>query len=127
MRKLLLALFAVAFTVSLSFAQSVMEPPAPTDQSTQSTSPTKIKFFSGKVKSISVGNVDKGTNSQITVTDDTRQELSFIVESGTLITGNNGSTLTFADIKNDSQVNVQYTSEADGTNKAQAIIITQQK
>jgi len=127
MKKILFALLAVAFVVSLCFAQEPEESSASASQSAPAVSQAEIKSFTGKVYSVSVGNVDEGTKPQITVTDDNGQNLIFVIESGALIADKDGNILAPTDIKNDSKVSVTYTTDADGTNKAQSIKATQQE
>ena len=133
MKKILFALLAVAFVVSLCFAQEsedtsvlVSQPAASTSsQSAPPVSQAETKSFTGKVNSVSVGNVDEGTKSQLTVMDDNGQSLSFVIDSGALIADKEGNTLAPIDINNDSKVTVTYTTDTDGTNKAQSIKATE--
>ena len=128
MKKILFALLAVAFVVSLCYAQESQDPSPSANQSAPSTSQAETKLFTGKVNSVSVGNVDEGTKPQITVTDDNGQNLSFVIDSSALITDKDGNMLVLTDIKNDSKVMATYTIDADGTNKAQSVkVIEQQK
>jgi hypothetical protein len=123
MKKILFALLAVAFAASLCFAQESEESSA--SQSGPPVFQAETKSFTGKVYSVSAGNADEGTKPQITVTDDNGQNLIFVIDSGVLIADNDGNILTPADIKNDSKVTVTYTTDADGTNKAQSIKATE--
>jgi len=127
MKKILFALLAVAFTASLCFAQESEEPSVSASQSAPSTPQAETKSFTGKINSVSVGNVDEGTKPQITVVDDNGKNLSFVIESGALIADKDGNILSPAVIKNDSKVAVTYTTDVDGTNKAQSLKITQQE
>ena len=129
MKKIIFALLAVVFAVSLCFAQESEESSVSASQSTlpvyQPTYQVETKSFTGKVNSVSIGNVDEGTKSQITVTDDNGQNLSLVVDSDALITDKDGNMLDSTDIKNDSKVIVTFTIDADGTNKAQYIKATE--
>ena len=129
MKKIIFALLAVVFAVSLCFAQESEESSVSASQSAppvyQPTYQVETKSFTGKVNSVSIGNVDEGTKSQITVTDDNGQNLSLAVDSDALITDKDGNMLNPTDIKNDSKVIVTFTIDADGTNKAQYIKATE--
>ena len=125
MKKILFALFAVAFAFSLCFAQESEESSASANQSALPVFQAETKSFTGKVDSALVGNADEGAKPQITVTDDNGKNLSFVIESGALIADKDGNILAPADIKNDSKVTVTYTTDADGTNKAQSIEATE--
>ena len=113
MKKIPFSLLAIAFAASLCFAQESEETSASASQSATSTPQAETKSFTGKVKVVSVGNVEEGKEPQITVTDDNGQNLSFVIETVAI--------LTAADIKNGSKVTVTYTTDANGTNKVQSI------
>ncbi len=119
MKKILFALLAVAFAASLCFAQESEES---SSQSAPPLSQSETKSFTGRVNSVSVGNVDVGTKPQIAVVDDHGQNNpSFVIDSRTLIADKDGNILALTDVKNKSKVTVTYTTDADGTNKAQSI------
>ena len=48
-----------------------------------------------------------------------------MIDSGALIADKEGNTLAPIDINNDSKVTVTYTTDTDGTNKAQSIKATE--
>jgi len=126
MKKIFFVLPAVVFTASLCFAQESERSSALASQSALPVSQVESKSFTGKVNVVSVGNVNEGVKSQITVMDDNGQSLGFALESGALITDKDGNILTLTDIKNDTKITVTYITEADGTNKAQAIKVSEQ-
>lgn len=121
MKKIIFALLAVIFAVSLCFAQGSEEPSASASQSALPAAQAETKFFTGTVNSVSVGNVNEGTKPQITVVDNNGQNLTFLIESGAIIVDKDWNTLALTDINNDTKVTVTYTTDADGTNKAQSI------
>jgi len=121
MKKMFFALFAVVFVVSLCYAQESEESSAQASQSAPPVSQAETKSFAGKVNSVSVGNIDEGVKSKITITDDSGQNLSLVIDSGALIADKDGNILAPADIKNDSKVTVAYVTDADGINKAESI------
>ena len=116
MKKILFAIFALIFASSLCFAQQAS---APVSQTVQT--PVVIKTLTGKVDSVTIGDATKGTKSEFVVVAENGQELSFVVKSGTPITDKNAMTVTLSDIKKDNKVTVEYTTKANGTNKAQSI------
>ena len=129
MKKILFALLAVAFVVSLCFAQEPDESSTSDSQSASSVYQpvyqVETKSFTGKVNSISVGNLDEGTKTQITVTDHKGQNVNLIIDSDTLVTDKDGNMLEPANINNASEVAVIYTVDADGINKAQSVKATE--
>ena len=129
MKKIIFALLAVVFAVSLCFAQESEESSVSASQSTlpvyQPTYQVETKSFTGKVNSISVGNLDEGTKTQITVTDHKGQNVNLIIDSDTLVTDKDGNMLEPANINNASEVAVIYTVDADGINKAQSVKATE--
>jgi len=116
MKKILLALLAVAFVSSLCFAQQATAP-----VSKLTPAPVETKTFTGKVDSVSLGDATKGTKSEIVIVADNGQKLSFVVKTSTPITAKDGKTLTLTDIKKDNKVTVEYTTGKMGTHKAQSI------
>jgi len=121
MKKVLFALFVVVLVVSLCYAQESEGSSASTSQSAPPVSQAETKSFTGKVNSVSIGNVDEGAKPQITVTDDNGQNLNFVIDSGVMIEDKDRNMLVFTDIKDDSKVVVTYTTDADGINKAQSV------
>ena len=81
----------------------------------------ETKTFTGKVYSVSLGDAKKGTKSVITVVGDNGQKLIFAVEAGTPMTELDGKPIALSYIQKDSKVTIQYTTEADNTNKVRSI------
>lgn len=116
MKKILFTLVAVAFVSSLCFAQQASAPVSkPTEK------PVEIKTFTGKVDSVSIGDVVKKTMSEIVVVDEKGQKLSFVVKQNTAIFAKDGKELTLVEIKKDNKVSIEYTTNAVGTNEAKSI------
>lgn len=121
MKKMLLAVLAIIFVSSLCFAQNATAPvskPSP-------VASIETKNITAKVDSVTIGDVAKGTKSELVVVDDNGQKLSFQVKNGTPITNKDGMTIALSDIKKDSKVAVEYTIKANGTNKAQSIKVVE--
>lgn len=116
MKKITFLLFASLFVSSLCFAQQAS---APVSQAVQI--PAVTKTLTGKVDSITIGDVAKGTRSELVVVADNGQKPSFVVKSGTPITDKDGKTVTLNDIKKDNKVTIEYVAKASGANKAQSI------
>ena len=127
MKQIFFALLAVAFVFSLCFAQEPEESSASASQSAPAVSQAGTKSFTGKVYSVTVDNADEGTKTQIMVTDDNRQNPSFVIPSGALIADKDGNILAPSEIKKDSKVTVTYTTDADGTNVAQSVKVIEQQ
>jgi hypothetical protein len=104
MKKLVLALVAIAFIGTWCFAQ------------TESV----VKNLTGKIESITPAG-KKDTHSEITVAADSGQKVSLTVRSSTVILAKDGSALTLGDLKKGSKVFVEYVALEDGINKASAI------
>lgn len=116
MKKILLAVLTITFVGSLCFAQEASAPvakPVP--------APVENKVFTGKVISVSIGDVAKGAKSEIVVLNDKEQKLSFRVKSDTPITAKDGKALTLSDIMKDNKVTIEYTVGKMGNHKAQSI------
>jgi hypothetical protein len=116
MRKILFALVALAFVVSLCFAQKGSAPSGKTTKAAVET-----KTFTGKVESVSWGSGGKGAKPAIVVVDDKGQKLDFVAKSNASITGKDGKAIMMTDIKKDDKVSVEYVTSSDGVNRAQSI------
>ena len=116
MKKTLLTLLVLMFASSLCFAAG--------QQTTQGTKPVSkpvvVKNITGKVSSISLADSKKGTKSELSVTTENGQIVSFIVKPGASITAK-GKAITLSEIQKDTKVSVGYTTKAGGINKAQSI------
>jgi len=114
MKKMLFAVLVLTFTSSLCFAQEAQAP------ATTSVS-VGTKTFTGKVCSVAIGDATLEAKSEFGIVDDNGQTIGFAVEKGTPVTDKAGKAATLSGIKNDIKVTVEYTIEANGTNKAQSI------
>lgn len=94
MKKILLAVLALIFTSSLCFAQQAQAP-----VSKPTPAPVETKNITAKVDSVTIGDVAKGTKSELVVVADNGQKLSFAVKSGTLPVQKSKSYPTCAKIK----------------------------
>ena len=127
MKKILFVLFVLAFSASLCFAQNSEEPSGDAAQSVPSTPQAETKSLTGKVSSVSVGNVNEGIKPQVIVTDNNGQALTLTIEPDSIIADKDANVLTVIDIKNDSDITVTYVTDTDGTNKVQSLEVTQQE
>ena len=116
MKKILFAAVILAFASSLCFAQSVKP-----SVSGSALAPVVTKTLTGKVDSVTVGDITKGTRSELVVVGDNGQKLSFVVKNGTPVTDKDAKTVALSELKKDNKVTVEYTIKASGTNKAQSI------
>jgi hypothetical protein len=113
MKKLLLALLAVVFISTVSFAQ--------TSTSKTTAAPTITKTVTGKVDSVTIGNTAKKIKSEIAITDDNGQKLNLVVKSSTTITAKDGQKIGLGQIQKNAKVSVEYKAKTGGTNRAQSI------
>jgi hypothetical protein len=133
MRKLTFLVFAFLFVSSLSFAQEASVPekstsvapapvvsaPVPVSQTVQA--PSLTKAVTGKVDSITIGDIAQGTKSELIVVAEDGQKLSFVVKNGTPVIDKDAKNITLSDLKKDFKVTVNYTMKVTGTNRAQSI------
>ena len=116
MKKITFLVFAFLFVSSLCFAQQVA---APVSQAAQI--PVETKTFTGKVDSITIGDIAQGIKSELVVVADAGQKLSFVVKSGTPITDKDKKMVALSDLKKENKVVVEYTMSKMGAHKAQSI------
>jgi len=116
MKKILLVILALTFVSSLCFAQQISAPVNKT-----APAPAVTKTLTGKVDSVKIGDAAKAARSELVVVADNGQSQSFLVKNGTPITDKDGKTVALSDIKKDNKVTVEYTTKANGTNRAQSI------
>jgi hypothetical protein len=119
MKKILFALFAVAFVSSLCFAQ---QPTAPVSQA--APKPVETKTFTGKVESVSLADSTKGTKSEIVAVDEKGQKLTFVVRTTATINDKDGKSITLGKIAKDIKVVIEYTTKKD-TNRAKSIKVVE--
>jgi hypothetical protein len=121
MRKIIFSLFTFLSVTSLCFAQQAQTPVSKPMVSQVANALVENKIITGKVDSVTIGDVIKGTKSELMVVAENGQKLSFVVKSGTPITDKEGKTVTLIDINKDSKVTVEYVTNQMGTHKAQSI------
>jgi hypothetical protein len=152
MKKVLLALFAVAFVTSMCFAEETVAPSgsdkgansnqvssnaaAPVQVSSTTVAPTQLPgsttspapagttTFTGKVDSVSNGSGISGANPQITVKDDQGLKTTFMVTSDATIIGKDGNATTLDWISKDDKVAIEYTTVQDSTKTAKSIKVS---
>mgnify|MGYP003394894324 CR=1 FL=1 len=118
MKKILLTIIAVTFVSSLCFAAEQAAPPV-----VAKTAPKAIetKIFIGKIESVSLPDITKGTKSEITVVDEKNQKLTFLVKGTTTIYDTYSNTMILDSIKKDLNVKVAYVTTKEGVNEATSI------
>jgi len=122
MKKIILALFAVAFVSSLCFAQQAS---VPASQGVQTPAAAQTFNSTGKVSSITIGDATKGIKSELVIMDDSGKTASFVVKSGIPVTDKDAKAITLNDIKKDNKVTVEYTIGKKGINRAQSIKVVE--
>ena len=118
MKKILLTILAVTFVSSLCFAaeqatQSVVVKAAP--------KAIETKVFTGKIESVSMADMTKGTKSEITVVDEKNQRLTFLVKGTTTIYDTFSNAMLLSSLQKDSNVKVAYMTTKEGVNEATSI------
>jgi nitrous oxide reductase accessory protein NosL len=114
MKKILFAILAVSFVSSLCFAQQAKAPVA-------QSAPVETKTFTGKVESVTIGDLTKGVKPEIVVVDESGQKLNFSIKSYTTFTAPDGKALTLNELKNDNKVTITYTTNQAGMHKAESV------
>ncbi len=125
MKKTIFSLLAFLFVTSLCFAQQAQTPVSQPAVSKTAQAPIEKKTLSGKVDSITIGDVKKGTKSELIVVADNGQKLSFAIKSGTPIIDKGTKILNLSELKKDDKVIVEYTAKANGINRAQSVKIVE--
>ncbi|MDD5594918.1 MAG: hypothetical protein PHY94_01610 [Candidatus Omnitrophica bacterium] len=125
MKKITFSLLAFLSVTSLCFAQQAQAPVSQPVVTKTSQAPVVKKTFSGKVDSVTIGDVKKGTKSELTVVADNGEKLSFAIRSGTPINDKGTKILNLRELKKDDKVIVEYTTSAKGTNRAQSVKIVE--
>jgi hypothetical protein len=139
MKKVIFALFVVAFVTPLGFAEepwgsygkdNSVNPAQPSSNATVPASGTSVTTpaitatFTGKVDYVSNGDTMNGQKAQISVKDDNGQVTTFVVASDAAITGKDGSSSTLNWINQEDKVNVEYITDQDGTRTARSIKVS---
>ncbi len=117
MKKIFLTIVAIAFVSSLCFAEQSM-PPVGVKAMPKAV---KVKVFTGKIESVSLPDIAKGTKSEIIVVDDKNQKLAFLVKGTTTIYDASSNTMLLDNITKDSKVKVAYVTTKEGVNEATSI------
>lgn len=133
MKKTFFTLIAATFISSLCFAQqestSVKESQKPAESATASVAVTPVpapapaltKIITGKVDTVSIGDVSKGIKPEIVVVGEDGQKLSLVVKPGTPIIAKDAKTITLKEIKKDDKVTVEYVTKQSGAHRAESI------
>jgi hypothetical protein len=121
MKKLFFSLFVFSSVTSLCFAQQAQTPVnKPMVSQTVKTS-IGNKSLTGRVDSVTIGDVAQGAESVLVVVVDEGQKLNFVVKNGTSITNKEAKTVALSDMKKGDKVVVAYTMNEMGMHKAQSI------
>ncbi|MDD5477933.1 MAG: hypothetical protein PHG87_07055 [Candidatus Omnitrophica bacterium] len=133
MKKILFTLIAVTFINSLCFAQqestAAKEPQKPAGSATAPVAvapvsvpaPVLSKSITGKVETVSIGDLSKGIKPEIVVIGEDGQKLSLVVKPGTPIVAKDTKIITLTEIKKDDKVTVEYITKQSGTHRAESI------
>ena len=117
MKKILLLILVVTFAGSLCFAEQVI--PLPGAKAVPKA--VEIKAFTGKIESVSLPDITKGTKSEITVVDEKNNKLTFLVKGTTTIYDASLNTMLLGAINKDEKVKVDYITTKEGVNEATSI------
>ncbi len=117
MKKISLIIIAITFMGSLCFAEQVVSVPG----ARMAQKAAEVKVFAGKIESVSLADIAKGTKSEITVLDEKNQRLTFLVKGTTTIYDASSNTMLLDDIKKDADVKVAYVTTKEGVNEATSI------
>jgi hypothetical protein len=117
MKKILLTIIALGFVSSVCFAEQAVP------QATVKVMPKAVetKTFTGKIDSVSLLDIAKGTKSEIIVVDEKSQKLTFLVKGTTTIYDAMSNAMLLGNIKKDSDVKVSYVTTKEGVNEATSI------
>jgi hypothetical protein len=107
MKRIIILALAFVFAASLSFAAQ---------KATMET-----KEMTGKVRTVNVADLSKGTKSEVTVIDDKSVEKTFLVKSTTTIYDAEFKAIALDKIKSNDKVKVKYTTTKEGLNEAVSI------
>ena len=126
MRKTIFSLLSFLSVTSLCFAQQAQAPvskPGVSPVAVSKTAPVAIvsNTLIAKVDAITIGDAAKATQSELAVVTDDGKKLSFVVKSGTPVTGKEAKAIALSDLKKDDKVAVEYITKATGTKKALSI------
>ena len=123
MKKVLLAVLAVALVSSTSFAQMLKKPPVKTTPSAAAHKAAAVesKVAVGKVQSVTLADAAKATKPELKLVTEAGKAYSFLVTlTTTLYDAKTGAT-TLDKIKAGDKVRVKYIVLKDGMNAASSI------
>jgi len=79
------------------------------------------KTFVGTVESVTVGDAAKGTKSELAVTNEAKQKMTFVILATTVLHDAQGKPITLDKFKAGNKVTVSYETTAAGVNEAISI------
>lgn len=126
MKKIFFALFGIAFTVYLCYAQP---PAATTGQAPLKpvvTKPVETKVIAGTVDSVTLADPAKGIKSEIVVVDANGNKTNLGVKANTAISDVNSSPISLDKINKGEKVEVKYFVTPAGMAKAVSIKVVAQ-
>lgn len=124
MKKIFLTILLGCLCCSFCFAQtSPSQTKGLTGLSTKKVSKKAETgmFLEGTVESTTVADIQKGTKSEITVTDGSGKKHNFLVKSTTTIYDPASASGVLANIKKDDKVKIKYSTTPEGVNEAISI------
>ena len=114
-----LALFVLAAAPAFAQAPAVTEnKPAPVPAAASAVKAVESKAVKGKVESVSVADPQKGTKSEVVVSDENGQKSTFLVKSTTTIYDADWKATTLDKITKDAKIKVKYSVTKEGVNEA---------
>ncbi|MCX5687346.1 MAG: hypothetical protein NTV71_01670 [Candidatus Omnitrophica bacterium] len=120
MKKILLTIIVATFVSSLCFAAEQTVLPIVAKAAPKAI---ETRVFTGKIESVSLPDIAKGTKSEITAENEKNQKLTFLVKSTTTIYDAYSNTMLLDSVKKDSNVKVAYITTKEGVNEATSIRI----
>jgi len=117
MKKILLTILAVTFVSSLCFAEQAIQSAVVKAASKA----IETNVFTGKMESVSLADIIKGTKSEIAVVDEKNRKLTFLVKGTTTIYDTFSNAIFLNNLKKDSNVKVVYVITKEGVNEATSI------
>ena len=138
MKKMLVALSVLPLMSGLCFAQGSMATTSSAMKAAEASKAPKAAAvetgkaamgdamkaamaFNGKIESLSVADLLKGTKSEIVVVDDSGKKMNFWVKPTTTIYDANLQPLTLDKVKADDKAMVKYEVNKEGLNETQSI------
>jgi uncharacterized alpha/beta hydrolase family protein len=106
---ILLSLLVLCFAVTYSFAKATPQKQA------------QHKTFVGTVESVTMADPAKGTKSELAVTNEAKQKMTFVILPTTVIHDAQGKPTTLDKFKAGDKVTVRYATTAAGVNEAVSV------